>query len=106
MLERKKMMELRKIMMLGLKKMMLEQFSHLNTSDPKSHLLKIQIYSRWVTGEAIILSANIVGRSCRNPNWILKRTILTYSTPGVCFLGCVHITMGHKHYPRRLNIIL
>ena len=27
MLERKKMMELRKIMMLGLKKMMLEQFS-------------------------------------------------------------------------------
>ena len=30
MLERKKMMELRKIMMLGLKKMMLEQFSHLD----------------------------------------------------------------------------
>ena len=28
MLKRKKMMELRKIMMLGLKKMMLEQFSH------------------------------------------------------------------------------
>ena len=37
------------------------------------------------------------GRSCRNPNWILKRTILTYSTPGVCyfcFLGGVLITMG------------
>ena len=37
------------------------------------------------------------GRSCRNPNWILKRTILAYRTPGVCyfcFLGGVLITMG------------
>ena len=84
MLQREKMMVKLKKMMEQRKKMMLEQFSHLNTSDPKNHLLKIQIYSRWVTGEAIILSANIVGRSCRNPNWILKRTILTYSTPGVC----------------------